>query len=605
MRKIDNTPKLNYIEVTAKNAEKTKIAFLDLTGCSGCEVNLLRLDTAFLDMIQDFEVTSWRMLQTGTTADYDVVFVEGYACNDEQVELLKQARATCSLVVAVGVCAMSGHVFSQITPENLKNLKALVYSPEHQTVTQFVKPVAEVVKVDHVIPGCPANIEVAAKLLNELRQSPVTSKIQKVYQPNYVARIEGHGSLKADFKKETAHFHPEEGERFTEALVLGKPYLTSPRVHSRICGICPVAHCICSIKAIENALEIQPNIQSRRLRRIFQCGQMVQSHLLHLYLMILPSIAELGSSLDVTRRYPAEFHIFLEIKRVTEEFFDIIGGAPLHPVALTVGGFSKAPDSSRLFSLEEKISRVLNNSLDLVRFFSEFDWPEAVTAAHMLCIQPEIKDIYPMFGVRIRYNNPEPFAVGDYREFINESIVPGCPSKVACLAPNIPIKTGALARLFYYHQSLNPMAGKVLKESNLKFSNPFHTNIAQAIEIIHYLEEAIRLLGLLQSEDLGEVVVDRKEVRQQALENSGLWPKKGVSAIEAPRGLLFHEAHIDKQGNVTLYNIIPPTVLNLASLEQEASLLLRSYRTESNDKKTALLEELVRAMDPCITCAVH
>ena len=101
------------------------------------------------------------------------------------------------------------------------------------------------------------------------------------------------------------------------------------------------------------------------------------------------------------------------------------------------------------------------------------------------------------------------------------------------------------------------------------------------------------------------MVVDRKEIRQQALQRNGPWPKQGVSAIEAPRGLLFHEVHIDKQGHVVLYNIIPPTVLNLMSLEQEATLLLRGNRVKSNDQKTALLEELIRAMDPCITCAVH
>ena len=584
---------------------KTKIALLDLTGCSGCEVNLLRLGSGFLDIAQDFEITNWRMLQTDKDADFDVVFVEGYACNDEQVELLKQARETCSVVVAVGVCAMSGHFFSQLTPENYAKLKAMVYSPAHQAVTQFVKPVAQVVKVDHVIPGCPANVEAAAKLLNDLRKQPVTSKILKVHTPDYVTRIEGHGSLKVNFRKETAHFYPEEGERFVEALVVGKPYLTAPRVHSRICGICPVAHCLCSIKAIEKALGIQPNISSRRLRRIFQCGQMVQSHLLHLYLMVLPSIAGLESGIDISRRYPAEFHLFLEIKRVTDEFFDTIGGAPLHPVALTVGGFIKAPDPDRLFGLGEKISRILDDTVDLVRLIADFDWPEAVTPAHMLCIQPEIKDVYPMFGVKIRHNSPDPFPVDEYQKFINEFIIPDHPSKVAHLSPNIPVKTGALARIFYYSRRLNPLAAKVFKESQLQFGNPFHNNPAQAVEIIHYLEEAVRLLELVQRENLDRVVVDRKEVRQQVLDSNISWPGQAVSAIEAPRGLLFHEVHIDGQGDVIHYNIIPPTVLNLAGLEQEAALLLRSCRKKPDDKKTALLEELIRAMDPCITCAVH
>lgn len=584
---------------------KTKIALLDLTCCTGCEVNLLRLDTAFLDIAQDFEITNWRMLQIEKAADYDVVFVEGYACNDEQVELLKQARATCEVVVALGVCAMSGHVFSQLTPENFEKLKAMVYSADHQAVTQFVKPVAQVVKVDHVIPGCPANIEAVAKLLEELRQQPVISKILKVHPPDYVARIEGHGSLSIDFKEETACFSPVEGERFVEALVVGKPYITAPKVHSRICGICPVAHSLCSIKAIENALKIRPTICSRRLRRIFQCGQMVQSHLLHLYLMVLPAIAEIGSSIDMSVRYPAEFHLFLEIKRITDELFDIIGGAPLHPVSLTVGGFSKAPDPARLSRLEEKISQVLDDALDLVRIFTGFDWPEAVTPAHMICIQPETTKSYPMFGTRVRYNAPDPFAAHDYRKFIHEVIRVGRPSKVACLVPNIPLKTGALARLSHYSQRLNPMAAKIFKENTPNFNNPFHANLAQAVELIHYLEEIIRLQDFVQGDDIERVVVDRKEVMEKALADNTIWPKRGVSAIEAPRGLLFHEVYINKQGNVTFYNIIPPTVLNLSGLEQEAALLLRSYRSESDNKKVALLEDLIRAADPCITCAVH
>ena len=79
---------------------KTKIALLDLTGCSGCEVNLLRLGSDFVDLAQDFEITNWRMLQTDKAVDYDVVFVEGFACNDEQVELLrilKNLRPWCSV----------------------------------------------------------------------------------------------------------------------------------------------------------------------------------------------------------------------------------------------------------------------------------------------------------------------------------------------------------------------------------------------------------------------------------------------------------------------------------------------------------------------------
>ncbi len=125
------------------------------------------------------------------------------------------------------------------------------------------------------------------------------------------------------------------------------------------------------------------------------------------------------------------------------------------------------------------------------------------------------------------------------------------------------------------------------------------------MEILHYLEEAALLLDTLKGDDLRKTVVDSKKIMKKALDNDGPWPKRGISAIEAPRGVLFHEVQVDKKGNVVYYNIIPPTVLNLSSLDQEAILLLRTYQSEPNDKKTELLEELIRAMDPCVTCAVH
>ena len=513
---------------------KTKIAVLDLTGCTGCEVNFLRLGSAFHDFIQDFEITSWRMIHGEKTADYDVVFVEGYACNQEQVELLKEVRDTCGIVVAFGTCAISGNVFSQLKPENYEKLKAMVYSPEHQAVTQFVRPVSKVIKVDHVIPGCPANIDVVRKLLGELKKHPVTSKVKEVRCPDYVAKIEGHGSLNINFKEGTAHFYPEEGERFVEALVVGKPYLAAPKIHSRICGICPVAHCLCSIKAIEKALEVRPHSVTKRLRHLFHCGQMVQSHLLHLYFMVLPSLSGLQSSIAMHIRYPAEFHLCMVIKRVAEEIFDLIGGVPLHPVSLTVGGFTKIPAKDKLAALKEKILDALDEALDLLTLFAEFDWPEAISNAHLVCIQPEYKKSYPLFGAKIRLNDPDPFPVGKYKEFINEIILPGQPSKIGYLKPNKPVKTGALARLFYYSDRLNPLAGKAFARYRPNFSNPFHNNIAQAIEILHYLEEAVFVLDSVKDDNLVDAVVRRDTVRKKALDAGGDWPKRGVSAIEAP-----------------------------------------------------------------------
>ena len=586
---------------------KTKIAVLDLTCCTGCEANLLGSDASLADYAGQFEVVSWRMLEDEEPADYDVVFVEGYACNQEQEEILRQARATSAVVVAFGTCAVSGNIFSQLKPENFEKIKASVYGPDQRTVTQFVKPVPSVIKVDHIIRGCPANVGAIRKLLDDLSRHPVSSRDLKVFTPDYVARIEGHAKLSVDFGKKRAHFYPDEGERFVEALVVGKPFLNAPKVHSRICGICPVAHCLCSIMAIEKALDIPVSRPARLLRRVFQCGQMVQSHLLHLYFMVLPSMLGIHSSLEMTSRYPSEFALVKSVKKAAEEIFNLIGGAPLHPVSLTAGGFSKIPDRDGLLALHKEIRDILSNAGQLAELFTGFDkWPETVTSGHMMCLDAGSPDeAYPLFGSMVHFDGPEPFDVGRYKDFIQEKILPDHPAKIGFLMADRPVKTGALARLSRYSTGLNSAASAAFQAASIDFANPFHNNVAQAIELIHFLEEAAKVLDELEKEDLEGAMADRKKIREMALGAGGEWPKSGVSAIEAPRGVLFHEISVDEDGNISYYNIVPPTNLNLSSLDDEIALLLRAYDQESRDGKIRLIEDLIRASDPCITCAVH
>jgi len=586
---------------------KMKIAVLDLTCCTGCEANLLSTDAALSDYVHDFEVTSWRMLEDDAPADYDVVLVEGYACNEEQVQVLKQARETSAVLVAFGTCAASGNIFSQLKPENYQQINARVYGPGHRAVTQFVKPVSHVVKVDHVIRGCPANVDAIRKLLDDLSKHPVSSRDIKVLTPDYVARIEGHAKLHVNFEQKRAHFYPEEGERFVEAIVVGKPYQNAPKVHSRICGICPVAHCLCSIMAIENALGIPVSDVAQGLRRVFQCGQMVQSHLLHLYFMVLPSMVGIHSSIEISKRYPDEFELVKGVKRAAEEIFRLIGGASLHPVSLTPGGFTKVPEDAELAALRRDILHILANAQRLVALFTHYDrWPEASTVSHMLCMEPDKGDeAYPMFGSRVYFNGPEPFDVQGYRSYICEQVLVDHPAKIGFLMADKPVKTGALARTSRFFSRLNPLAKEAFNASMMDFANPFHNNIAQAVELLHYLEEAACLLGDMEGTDLKAAIADRNTIRQEALEKQGPWPCRGVSAIEAPRGLLFHDVSIEKDGTVSDYNIIPPTNLNLSGLDEEIELLLRAYESEPDDQKVQLIEDLIRAMDPCITCAVH
>ena len=146
---------------------------------------------------------------------------------------------------------------------------------------------------------------------------------------------------------------------------------------------------------------------------------------------------------------------------------------------------------------------------------------------------------------------------------------------------------GSLARLAVY-QNYD-------KKYQLDFANPFHNNFAQAIETLYYHQKAQEII-----KELMDVELDKRVVKPSS--NPSL---KGIGAVEAPRGGLYHEVHLDKKGIITEANIITPTVQNLTSIEKSAQALLNQTKNHSRKEMERLLLMLVRAYDPCITCSVH
>ena len=585
---------------------KRKIAIVDLTGCTGCEVNLLNLNEQLLDLFQEFEVSNWRMVQDDYESSFDIVFVEGFVCNEEQEEVLRQVRAACDVLVAMGACAVSGNIFSLLTKDKYEWCTKRVYGTEHNATTKFVRPVSDVVTVDHLLPGCPVKLDAVTKLLAAYRDVAPRLRPHKPRTPDLVAKIEGHGSLQVDFERRTANFIPEEGERFVEALVVGKKWKQALNFYARICGICPVSHVLAAIFALEKALHVQPSTTVNLLRRLYVCAQIIHSHLLHLYFMILPSPTGRSSAIRMSLDFPAEFHAYLTIKRICEHIFKVVGGSTLHPATLIVGGFSRVAESEELFAIQHEITETLDEAIDLVRLFASFSWPTARSGATCIAIRPGVKDEYPLLGSRILGDGIAPFPVGKYREFLVEEIVVDSPSKTGRLIPERPIKTGALARIHHYGDRLAPLAQRELENSNYEPVNPYYNVPAQAIEILHFMEEAINLIDRLVNEDLQSTVV-RTDLCKDSLANNpkDAYPLRGVGAIEAPRGILIHEIALDNNGLVTECNILPPTALNLSGLATETEGVLADNVSEDRQQKKMLLTELIRAMDPCITCAVH
>jgi len=413
--------------------------------------------------------------------------------------------------------------------------------------------------------------------------------------PNYITKIEGHGKLKVDFEKNKAKLIVDEGERLFEGLVLGRPYYDIPFIVSRICGVCPTSHYLSSLKALEKAFNVTLSEQSINLRKIILMGQITQSHILHAVFLALPDYINCDSISEITKKAPAEFAAALEIKKVSDKVVEIIGGRAVHPVTPTVGGFTKYPSKKSLTDLRDDLQNSLSHVNHLVEFFQKLEYPKFIRETKYLALDNDLE--YAFYDGRVTYNFGYSFEPDLYQKEISEFVPANSTAKNA-KHQDKEFMVGALARISLHPHKLRLKAKNILEQyfvkDNFPSYNPYHNNLAQMIEIIHAWEEMISLLNQVIKSGLGQSKVDFK-----------VKAGKGVGAIEAPRGTLYHYYEIDKNGIVIDCDIITPTVQNLLNLEKDADKLMAQTKSLSNKKRAKLLEMLVRAYDPCITCSVH
>jgi len=566
------------------NKTKTKIAIFDLTGCEGCEFHLLSLNELLFDFFQDFEITNWRLLSEKEKADFDIAFIEGAVTTKEQIKLIKDIRETSKFVVAVGACAISGNVFAQLTQKQRKKLAPKIYDKNYKLKAEFLEPVEKFIRVDEKIPGCPPDIETIKRILNKFKTKKIISKVKKVVSPDFIEGIEGHGILKINLKKREARFVVKESERLVEGLLLGKSFNYAPFVTARICGICPIAHNICSISALEDALKIKVSEETIILRKILLAAQIIKSHLLHLFFLVLPDYAHVKNSIDLSKKYPAEFHLMLNLKRTSDEILNVVGGSSIFPTQTMIGGFRTSFKINKLLSLRDLIFEVIDEAQDLIKLFASFK-------------VPDIK-VETFFAHTFPVDNSYPFYPGIFPEKIKEIVQKDSTAKIGLLENGKVIKVGALSRLSRFANFLNPKAKEAFYKFPVDFSNPFHNNLAQAIEILHFLEEVTNLIEKLINKDLTKLIgIENVKMPSEIV--------SGSACLEAPRGILFHQVKIDSNGQIVDYNIIPPTQINLPCLEKEAQELIFQQKGITLLKIKSQIEQLIRAFDPCITCAVH
>lgn len=413
---------------------------------------------------------------------------------------------------------------------------------------------------------------------------------------HHITRVEGHGNIVVDVKSgriEQCKLEITEAPRLFEAMLRGQPYGQAAHLSSRICGICSVSHSTASIRATEKALEVQPSEQTNLLRRLNILAEMLDSHILHVYMLVAPDLLGVDSVVPLVRSNPEVVRRALRMKQLAGDICATIGGRHTHPIAMAVGGFTHFPTNEEVGELIERLEKMRADVDATLELFMNLELPGFERDTEYIALQ--CKDCYTFMDGSIASSDGGTWALEDYKQATNEFLITHSTAKHA-RNKREAYMVGALARFNLNYEHLHPKAKLAAHNLGLnhKNINPYMNSIAQVVEIVHCVEEAILI---------------SKQLVAQGIEYENLTPPTqlsgdGVGAVEAPRGTLYYHYEI-RNGFITAANCVIPTAQNLANIEADMRALVPKIIHQSPEHITLALEMLVRAYDPCISCSTH
>jgi coenzyme F420-reducing hydrogenase alpha subunit len=409
-----------------------------------------------------------------------------------------------------------------------------------------------------------------------------------------LTRVEGEGGLEVvvrDGKVIEARLDIYEPPRFFEALLRGRRHTEPPDITARICGICPIAYQMSSVQAIEDACRMEIPAPIRALRRLIYCGEWIESHALHVYLLHAPDFLGYESAVHVARDHPEIVERGLRLKRAGNRLMEVIGGRSVHPINVRLGGFYKAPSRASLRRLLPELEWARDAALETVRWVGGFDFPDFERDYLFVALRHETD--YPITEGRIVSSEGLDIAAREYDEhFVEEQV-----AHSTALHSRLDGRTylvGPMARYSLNADRLSRLASTAASEAGLgpTCRNPFRSIVVRAVELVEACDEAIRLIEAYAPPDAPYVDVPAR---------AGI----GYGATEAPRGLLYHRYRIAADGTIADAKIVPPTSQNQRAIEEDLRGYVEDRLDLPHDRLTWECEQAVRSYDPCISCATH
>lgn len=417
----------------------------------------------------------------------------------------------------------------------------------------------------------------------------------KTIKVNYLTRVEGEGGLYVKYRGQEVldvQLQIYEPPRFYESFLRGRKFSEAPDITSRICGICPIAYQMSSMHAMENAVGVTLQGPHRELRRLAYCGEWIESHGLHIFMLHAPDFFGLHSGIELAKQFPDIVNKGLQLKKIGNEIMTLVGGREIHPVNFKVGGFYRSPTKAELLKLKDQLVWGRDVAVEAAHWVSKLNFPNYEEDYEFVSLSHPSE--YPINEGRIISNRGLNISMQEYEDHFEEKQVPHSTALQSVIKGRGAYQVGPLARFNLCYDQFSPLVKQVAESINFKpvCNNPFKSIIARTLEVLYCFDESLRIIDNYTPPTEPYLQVPVKSATGQA-------------CTEAPRGMIYHRYAVDADGLIEHAKIVPPTSQNQLMIELDLKKFIQPQFHLSKTDLEMQCERMVRNYDPCISCSAH
>ena len=438
-----------------------------------------------------------------------------------------------------------------------------------------------------------------------------------------ITRIEGNIKVSIELDEVgdvvDAHAHLTEFRGF-ETFLIGRHITRVPFIVPRICGVCPTPHHLASVKAIDAGLQVEPTETAKMLRELMLMGGYIHDHTLHLFVLAGPDILlsdippERRGFTELYKRFPEVVKEVVGVRAIGQRIVATLGVQATHPCTAVPGGISKSLSKSGRDNLLKQVREVREKVIGwhdkiipaFEKFADEYKGLGRIETNFLGLVGGDNLELYDgkSRAVGVKGDVLAEFKPPEYLNHVAENTVEYSYAK-RCYIKELGLRdgiyrVGPLARVNVAKSSPGEYSGKFLKEFKSKYGAPAQETLAY-----HFARYICLVYAVERAEQLLE---DDRIVGSNTKASISVRAGEGVGIVEAPRGMLIHHYRWNSSGYVTMANLIVPTTINFYPIDASMKKVVERSIEKGKVDETKLWHEtgaVIRAYDPCISCATH